>query len=563
MKKFILFIFLISYILNIYGQNNIENRNDLTYLYIEAVKNKTFGNYSHAGYLFSKYNKIDSSCIACLFELSKISFNSGDINSALYYAVKAYTADTLNYWYIENYAQLLLEYGRSKDAIIIYKKIEKYFGKNFEDQFNLASLYLKANYPNEGFKILDSLERLKGISNKIETEKYNYFISIRKYDDALKILIRLLKEFPENIYLNGLIADIYVLKKDFKSARLYYKIYLATDATNVNANLSYSKFLLQINDTLNGYRTLENIFENDSIENNKKINIVRNLIIESKSKSELKNYLDKHIEFIINRMKDSTLNYELACDYYEIHSKFEKCLNYVEILIKRDENNPIHWERAFFYLNILKKYDSICKISPVIIKRFDDRPFIYIIAGVAFQHVNREVIANYYFIEGLKYVEEKSEIKRQLVNLAAESFYKLGKIDSSFYYFEIALNDNETDISVYNNYAYYLALNKQKLIKALELSRLTINKFPKNSSYLDTYAWICFQSGNYKDALKYIELALKYSDKKNVEMFEHYGDILYCNEKKGKALKYWKVAFKDNYEKKEKLMEKIKNVYCK
>ena len=60
-----------------------------------------------------------------------------------------------------------------------------------------------------------------------------------------------------------------------------------------------------------------------------------------------------------------------------------------------------------------------------------------------------------------------------------------------------------------NNYAYYLSLVGRDLDKAERMSGKVIERFPNNSTYLDTYAWILFKKGNYTLAKFYMETAIK------------------------------------------------------
>jgi tetratricopeptide (TPR) repeat protein len=96
-----------------------------------------------------------------------------------------------------------------------------------------------------------------------------------------------------------------------------------------------------------------------------------------------------------------------------------------------------------------------------------------------------------------------------------------------------------------NNYAYYLSLEKAELKKAELMSAKTVELEPKNSTYLDTYAWILYQEGNYSLAKFYIEKAvdnLPKGDESGV-VLEHYGDILWMTKNDEKALLMWQKAF--------------------
>ena len=115
-----------------------------------------------------------------------------------------------------------------------------------------------------------------------------------------------------------------------------------------------------------------------------------------------------------------------------------------------------------------------------------------------------------------------------------------------------------------NNYAYYLSLEKAELKKAERMSAKTVELEPKNSTYLDTYAWILYQQGNYSLAKFYIEKAIDNLAKQEDHgvIMEHYGDILWMNSKDaendGKALEMWQKSY-DAGNKTEEIKQKIEN----
>src|SRR5690606_9294444 len=95
---------------------------------------------------------------------------------------------------------------------------------------------------------------------------------------------------------------------------------------------------------------------------------------------------------------------------------------------------------------------------------------------------------------------------------------------------------------VLNNWSYYLSLRKTNLTKAEEMIKKAVKIEPKNPSYPDTYAWVLYQQGNYKEALEWMELALASAGDDKATLYEHYGDILFRLGDEAKAMEYWHKA---------------------
>jgi len=141
--------------------------------------------------------------------------------------------------------------------------------------------------------------------------------------------------------------------------------------------------------------------------------------------------------------------------------------------------------------------------------------------------------------------EKENALKSDIYAQIGDIYYKQNKKEDAFAAYDNALKVNPSNVFVMNNYAYYLSEEKLDLKKAESLSAKTIEKEPKNSTYLDTYAWIFYQQGNYSLAKFYIERALDNieSEKDSGVITEHYGDILWKTGDAVKALEMWKKSF--------------------
>ncbi len=116
----------------------------------------------------------------------------------------------------------------------------------------------------------------------------------------------------------------------------------------------------------------------------------------------------------------------------------------------------------------------------------------------------------------------------------------------AYRYYEEALEMNPDNALAANNFAYFSACNGGDLDKALELSARSLRgENADDPTYLDTYAWILYLKGDYAKALEIQQKtvdAMKRGLTEDVEVYDHYGDILYKNGKTEQALEAWKQA---------------------
>src|SRR5690606_27442957 len=138
--------------------------------------------------------------------------------------------------------------------------------------------------------------------------------------------------------------------------------------------------------------------------------------------------------------------------------------------------------------------------------------------------------------------EDQTPLLTQLYSSLGDVYNALDMHAESDVAYEEAIALDSTNAYALNNYAYYLALRKQKLAKAAELARRSNELVPDNASYQDTYAWVLFQQGKHNEALVWIEKALKNSAEPSDTLMEHYGDILAKLGRPDQAVAQWKKA---------------------
>ena len=153
--------------------------------------------------------------------------------------------------------------------------------------------------------------------------------------------------------------------------------------------------------------------------------------------------------------------------------------------------------------------------------------------------------ALYMLARGLSFVKTDAD-RASLYNLRGDYYHTLGDRDRMYADYDSTLMFDPQNINVLNNYAYYLSVEGRDLERALDMSYRTLEAEPLNSTYLDTYAWILFKMKRYREALGYMEKALRYLDTDNPEIYEHYGDVLFMCGEKDKALENWHKAVQFN-----------------
>ena len=123
--------------------------------------------------------------------------------------------------------------------------------------------------------------------------------------------------------------------------------------------------------------------------------------------------------------------------------------------------------------------------------------------------------------------QSNPDIVSDLYSMMGEIYHNKGMMKEAYAAFDSCLQAKPDNYGTLNNYAYFLSLEGKELDKAEQMSAKAVAAEPKNSTYLDTYAWVLYKLGRYADAKIYIDQTLKFSTDSTTDstLYEHAADI--------------------------------------
>lgn len=155
---------------------------------------------------------------------------------------------------------------------------------------------------------------------------------------------------------------------------------------------------------------------------------------------------------------------------------------------------------------------------------------------------------------------ENDFLKSNIYSSLGDLYHKLKMESASDVAYAEAIALDSTNVSAMNNLAYYLSVRNKDLDKAAEFAKQANTLEPNNPTFQDTYAWVLFQQGNYKEALTWMRKAIQSSTKPSAVLLEHYGDILSKVGNIKEAIKQWEKSLQiaDEEVQVDKIKQKIK-----
>jgi tetratricopeptide (TPR) repeat protein len=250
----------------------------------------------------------------------------------------------------------------------------------------------------------------------------------------------------------------------------------------------------------------------------------------------------------------------LSAEYYIKREEYGKAVSALKSAIDKGADSYVVWEQYLMIANFMGFHQEVKDIYMEAIQKFPDEINIYIFAGYSLYSLKDYSLIIDFEDRGRAAKANAVGQKVQFLNLLADSYREINNLAVSDSIYEEILAIDPNNLLIRNNYSYYLSIRSLNLKRAEELSRLTVKKEPTNATYLDTYGWILFKMGNYKEALKYVDLAIKNGAYNNAEVLDHYGDIMYELNRCSEAIEAWKEAIKYDESMIDMLSKKINDI---
>ena len=524
-------------------------------LFTDATKHALFGNYKNAITLYNACIDLKPKQAAPYYQLSSIYLRIKEVDIATSYAEKAVSLDSMNIWYLIQLANIYQFQSSYEKAINTYERLLR-IKDDDEISYNLAILYEKAGRDENALKILKKLGKDNRDSREILLMQHNLYNNLRKYDSAIYKLELITKYFPEDMSGYGMLAEYLneIGRKNY--AKRVYRTMMKKDSTNGLVMLSFGEFYLR-NALLDSAFVLFNkAFCCSDLEIKDKISFIVGYI-------NNRDFITQHSDYVIKLLNEIDKKqrkfgyYAAKADIFINLEKYNVAKFLLDSALTYEKNNYLLWEQTLLINSYLGNYNDVIKISTECLNYFKDKPNVYFYRADAYRNIKNDNKA----LEDIDTIlSEKTEkkIKIQTLNLAAEIYRSKSEFHKSDSCFEEILKIDENNLMIRNNFAYYLSLRGEKLNKAEELSKLTIEKEPNNSTYLDTYGWILYKKGEYNKAKSYIEAAIRNGAYNNDEVLEHYGDIMNEIGKCDEAIEAYNQAYEINNS--ELLKEKISKI---
>jgi len=541
--------------------NTIEQR-QFDYFFYEAIRLKENGQLDEAieNFLMSFYlNPLDAEVQS---QLGLLYNNAGLPNEAIQFMENAVNLQSNNWWYNMTLINMYSQQKKWENAIQLATVVQKKYPQK-EDIYNVLSfLYKQTGNIGKAINTYNQLENLMGFNEAISFEKINLYFQVNKDKKAISEIDKLIDKFPSESRYQVLKGDLFLQTGQLEKAYQIYMKVIQDDPQNPYVYVSLSDYYKKINQPEKSLEAIVNALKSDQLDVDSKISILgqyMNQLIQDKEKLD---EMDNLFKLLVERYPLEEQVHAYYALFLEYQKRSDEAISELETMLNINPKNEQTWLQLIHIYWDQKNYEKIAEVAERAMKELPENPQFYFYQGIAQFQLENYRLALKSLQLALTLIPDNNiqqKLKCDIYSQIGDTYYKLSKKDSAFIAYEEALKADPENIYVMNNYAYYLALEKENLSKAERMSAKTVELQPRNSTFLDTYAWVLFQEKNCSLAKFYIERAIDNLEKEqeNGVIYEHYGDILWeCDFDKEKAVEMWKKALEEGNHS-EELQQKI------
>lgn len=491
---------------------------------VEMLSAKTqaeIGNRDSALALYSALIAKDPHYSAALYEKGRILLAMGRPDSAIVCLKKAAETDPRNTWYKMALASAYEQVQNGPMLVATWADLVKLDPENLDYRYELSNSHLFNRNIPAAIDALNQVEKMVGVTEMVSLQKQRLWDAMDKPEKGRKEIEALAAALPNETKYSAMLAESYMKEHNLDKAKQYYDQILAADPDDEYVHISLASYYKALGQQDKAAEELKQGFRLSAMPTASKLQILASLYTTEEFYGELSPYTYSILEEV---MKTADNNPDYAMLYGDVlmrQNRNQEALEQFQIKLRSDSSQYEVWERILICFNMEPDADSLYGYGRRAASLF---PFHQL--PIYSQAVACDMKQNYE--EGLRLMEQcigmgfsNGYLEAESYALAGEIAHHMGRKETAYRYFDKSLAANPNNLTLLNNYAFYLTEDGTDLAKAEQMSRKTLVQGADNPSFLDTYAWVLHKLGRDKEALRYIQKAASLDQSGSPTIIEH------------------------------------------
>ena len=522
-----------------------EQQRKYDYFFLEAMRMKGKNEYDAAFGLLQHCLDINPTASSALYEISQYYMFLRQVPQGQVALEQAVAFAPDNYWYSQGLVSLYQQQNELDKAAALLEKMVTRFPSKQDPLFSLLDIYSRQEKYNDVISTLNRLEKRLGKNEQLSMEKFRIYLQMKDDKKAFQEIESLVQEYPMDMRYQVILGDVYLQNGKKQEAYDAYQKVLAVEPDNPMALFSMASYYEQTGQKELYQQQLDTLLLNKKVTSDTKISVMRQVIAENEQSSAKDS---TQVIALFDRMMKQDMDDPqipmLYSQYLLSKNMEQEAVPVLEQVVDLDPTNKAARLMLVSAAGKKEDYKQIIKVCEPGIEATPDALELYYYLAIAYHQAEQGDSVLSVCNRALEHItpDTRKEVISDFYSIMGDIYHTKKQMTEAYAAYDSALVYNPSNIGALNNYAYYLSVERRDLDKAEEMSYKTVKAEPNNSTYLDTYAWILFEKGNYAEARIYIDNAMKNDGEKSDVIVEHCGDIYFMTGDVEGALKYWKKA---------------------
>ena len=431
-----------------------------------------------------------------------------------------------NVTYMETLAQIYIRQQDFAQAIPVVEKIYERDKERLDLLEMLFQLYQQVGRNDKAVEVLNRIEAIDGKSERISMAKSEIFTRQGNKKGAIAEIKALAQKYPNDLNYMALYAETMMMNGKVKKALKVYDQILQQEPDNNRVLMSLRTYHQALGHQTVADSLTERVLLNGNATSEERVHLLRQEIAACEQEGgDSTRVLQLFRKMLARPQSDEDM--ALLCASYMNAKQMPKdsISRVLEQALAIAPDNSMARLQLVGYAWEKEDMDRVVSLCQDARQYNPDEMAFYYYQGIAFYKQEKLDEALSAFKNGIGVIKDDSnpEIVSDFYAVMGDILHQQGQAEEAFAAYDSCLVWKEDNIGCLNNYAYYLSERGERLSKAEEMSYKTIKAEPKNSTYLDTYAWILYMEKRYAEAKIYIEQAVQNLDEKqdNSVILEH------------------------------------------
>lgn len=544
-----------------------DDRVKAEYIFLEAEKQRNMGRDDAFHHLLQYAHSLDpeNSAIAYYLGYSRLMKSNLSVSDSLFSSSLRMMRKHVDAHPEDKYEAMLYANGNMianqvQEGLRVLKIQAERNPHNVEVQLSIADAYARLEDYRNAIAAYDSVQQWQGQSVQLSARKVRAYQALNDTVGAISEMRSLLATAPRNVDYNLAMGNMMLMFGERDSALTYYDKAQQYEPENGATYLAKAQFYNAIGDSENYDQQTYQALVSKDLDVASKVEVLadyaRHLLVAKDSSARTENLFKVLIEQHPNEPQIRML----FSDYLAAKDDMKGAAEQMDYAVNLDPTDAQAWNRLLVLNIISENYEAAIAAGDRAIELNPNNIELYGYIAPAYYNIKQYDKAIEVYKKALAAVDSTdTEHRSMFLGGMGDAKFSMGDTIGAFALYDQAIEIDPNNVSILNNYAYFLTLCNRDLDKAERMSAKTVQAEPQNATFLDTYAWVFYKRKEYTMAQLYIEMAIKNERRPSSDIYDHYGDILLAVGNKQEALKQWKKALELDAGNKE-LLEKVEKL---